>query len=255
MQTVIPKTSAALTSLLRADFKTQWRNRRSVVLLLLVPVIILISWKGLIAKVGGAFVLSTCITIGLTAIGLMGYSNAIARDRDKGVFQRLRVTPVPTWSIMGSRLIVQLILILIVTTAVFVVGSEFDEVNLTPAGYALTYLTAFVGGALYLSLGQMIVGLVKNAETVNSTTRLVYFVFIMVGMLGDVLLIGNNSKSAKDFANIIRWSPYGTVKAILAASMQPSNWSNDTSLALLASIGYAVAFSYLGIKNFRWNSQ
>ena len=255
MQTVIPKTSAALTSLLRADFKTQWRNRRSVVLLLLVPVIILISWKGLIAKVGGAFVLSTCITIGLTAIGLMGYSNAIARDRDKGVFQRLRVTPVPTWSIMGSRLIVQLILILIVTTAVFVVGSKYDEVNLTPAGYALTYLTAFVGGALYLSLGQMIVGLVKNAETVNSTTRLVYFVFIMVGMLGDVLLIGNNSKSAKDFANIIRWSPYGTVKAILAASMQPSNWSNDTSLALLASIGYAVAFSYLGIKNFRWNSQ
>ena len=68
MQTVIPKTSAALAALLRADLKTQWRNRRSVVLLLLVPVIILISWKGLIEKMGGAFALSTCITIGLTAI-------------------------------------------------------------------------------------------------------------------------------------------------------------------------------------------
>jgi ABC-2 type transport system permease protein len=255
MQTVIPKTSAALKSLLRADFKTQWRNRRSVVLLLLVPVIILISWKGLVEKVGGAFVLSTCITIGLTAIGLMGYSNAIARDRDKGVFQRLRVTPVPTWSIMGSRLIVQLILILIVTTAVFVVGSEYDKVNLSPVGYALAYLAAFVGGALYLSLGQMIVGLVKNAETVNSTTRLVYFVFIMVGMLGDVLLIGNTSKSAKDFANVIHWSPYGTVKTILAASMQPANWTTNTSLALLVSVAYAIVFAYLGIKNFRWNSQ
>ena len=254
MQTVIPKTSAALTSLLRADLKTQWRNRRSVVLLLLVPVLILIFWKGLIEKVGGAFVLSTCITIGLTAIGLMGYSNAIARDRDKGVFQRLRVTPVPTWSIMGSRLIVQLILILIVTTSVFVVGSEYDKVNLTPAGYALTYFAAFVGGALYLSLGQMIVGLVKNAETVNSTTRLVYFVFIMVGMLGDVLIIGNNSKSAKDFANIVHWSPYGTVKNILASSMQPANWDNTSTLALLATLGYAILFSYLGIKNFKWNT-
>ena len=188
METVIPKTSAALLSLLRADFKTQWRNRRSVVLLLLVPILILISWKGLIAKIGGAFVFSTCIGIGLMAIGLMGYSNSIARDRDKGVFQRLRVTPVPTWCIMGSRLVVQLFLILLVTTVVFLVGSEYDKVNLSPAGYALTYVSAFVGGALYLGLGQMIVGLVKNAETVNSTTRLVYFLFIMVGMVGGLLI-------------------------------------------------------------------
>jgi ABC-2 type transport system permease protein len=249
MQTVIPKTSAALASLLRADFKTQWRNRRSVMLLLLVPVIILISWKGLIAKMGGAFALSTCITIGLTAIGLMGYSNAIARDRDKGVFQRLRVTPVPTWSIMVSRLIVQLLMILLVTTFVFVVGNEYDKVTLSPAGYALTYLTAFVGGALYLGLGQMIVGLVKNAETVNSTTRLVYFVFIMVGMFGDLGVLGT------EFQKIIKWTPYGTVKAILAASMQPSSWDNQTSLALLVTIGYAVVFSFLGIKWFRWNTQ
>src|ERR1043166_4020296 len=119
METIIPKTSAALLSLLQADFKTQWRNRRSAILLLLVPVIILISWKGLVDRVGGPFVLSSCITIGLTAIGLMGYSNAIARDRDKGVFQRLRVTPVPTWCIMVSRLIVQIAMILLLTAVVF----------------------------------------------------------------------------------------------------------------------------------------
>lgn len=255
METVIPKTSAALGSLLRADFKTQWRNRRSVIMLVLIPAIILISWKGLIDKLnkmgqdGGAFAFSSCITIGLTAIGLMGYSTAIARDRDKGVFQRLRVTPVPTWSIMGSRLIVQLLMIFLITTCVFVIGSEFDKVTLSPAGYALTYLTALAGGALYLGLGQMIVGLVKNAETVNSTTRLVYFVFIMVGMLGDLLI------SNKDVKNIIQWSPYGTVRSILAASMRPSHWDNHASMALLATLGYAVVFSYLGIKNFKWNSQ
>jgi len=249
METVIPKTSAALLSLLRADLKTQWRNRRSVVLLLLVPVMILMSWKGLIPKVGGAFVLSTCISLGLISIGLMGYSNSIARDRDKGVFQRLRVTPVPTWCIMGSRLLVQLFLIILIATIVFIIGSEYDKVTLTPAGYALTYVCAFVGGALYLGLGQLIVGLVKNAETVNSTSRLVYFLFIMVGMVGG-LLIKN-----QDLVNIIEWSPYGTVKRILASSMEPSKWTNQTSLALLATFGYALLFSYLGIKNFKWNSQ
>src|SRR5690349_2776188 len=186
MKTTIPQSSAALTALLRTDLTTQWRNRRSVVLVLLVPIIILISWKPAVNKLGGSFVLSSCITIGLTAIGLMGYANAVARDRDKGVFQRLRITPIPTWTIMVSRLLVQLLMILIITTLVFVIGSNHDHIYLSMPGYAVSYFTALIGGALYLGLGQMIVGLVKNAETVNSTSRLVYFVFIMVGMFGDL---------------------------------------------------------------------
>jgi len=249
MQTIIPKSSTALAALLRFDFVTQWRNRRSVMLVLLVPVMILISWKGVVSKFGGAFVLSTCITIGLTAIGLMGYSISIARDRDKGVFQRLRVAPVPTWSIMVSRLLVQLAMILLVTIIVFGVGYKEDGILLTPAGYALGFLAALAGGAMYLGLGQMIVGLLKNAETVNSATRLVYFVFIMVGMFGDMGMMGEKFKTA------VQWSPYGTVKTILAASMQPAVWDAHASLALLATIGYAVVFSFLGIKWFKWNSR
>ncbi len=148
MQTIIPSSSDALRSLLRADFTTQWKNRRALILLLLVPVIILISWKGLVAKLGGAYVLATCITIGLNAIGLMGYANTIARDRDKGVFQRLRVAPVPTWSIMISRLTVQLSMIIIVTLLVFVSGYYFDKITIPFEGYALALLAAIVGGAV-----------------------------------------------------------------------------------------------------------
>src|SRR5215470_1381222 len=145
MQT-IPKTSAALSSLLRADLVTQWRNRRSFVLLLLVPVIILISWKGVIEKLGGPFALSSSITIGLVATGLMGYSNSVARDRDKGVFQRLRVAPVPSWAIMVSRLSVQLAMIILLTTVVFIAGNQIDKITLSASGYALTFLVAIVGG-------------------------------------------------------------------------------------------------------------
>ncbi len=249
METIIPKTSTALSALLRADYRTQWRNRRAVVLLLLVPTLILVSWKGIITQIGGPFALSSCITIGLTAIGLMGYSNAIARDRDKGVFQRLRVTPVPAWCIMASRLIVQLTMILLLTTVIFLVGANYDGVTLTPAGYALAFVISFIGGAVYLGLGQMIVGLVKNAETVNSTSRLVYFLFIFLGMFGDLGLLGDKLKG------MIHWTPYGTVKTILAASMQPSGWTAQTSLALLVTILYAIVFSFFGIKKFKWNTQ
>ena len=215
---------------------------------LLVPVIILISWKGLIAMFGGAFVLSISMTIGLTSIGLMGYATSIARDRDKGVFQRLRVAPVPTFFIMCSRLMVQLAMIILLATFVFIIGHNYDKITLSPGGYALTFITAFIGGALYLGLGQMIVGLVKSAETVNSTTRLVYIAFIMLGMFGEL------SSSWKKFKTVIHWSPFGTVKTILAASMEPSTWNSQSSLALVATVVYAFAFSFLGIKWFKWNT-
>lgn len=248
MQTIIPKSSDAFLSLIRADFTTQWRNRRSVIMSLLVPVIILISWKGIIDKVGGPFALSMAMTLGLTSIGIMGYSISVARDRDKGVFQRLRVTPVPTSFIMISRLMVQLGMILLLTAIVFIVGYKYDKISLAPVGYALTFLTAIIGGALYLGLGQMIVGLVKNAETVNSTSRLVYIALIMLGIFGELGMFGEQLKE------LVHWSPFGTVKTILAAGMAPSTWSSQTSMALLVTLLYALVFSFFGIKWFRWNS-
>src|SRR5882724_11610966 len=127
----IPSPSSVFTTLLRSDLRTQWRNRRASFLVVLLPLIILVSWKGLVDKLGGPFVMSNCITIGLTAIGLMGYANSIARDREKGVFQRLRVAPVSSWSIMFSRLTVQLAMILIVTLAVFFAGFYIDKISVS----------------------------------------------------------------------------------------------------------------------------
>ena len=250
METSIPTTANALKSLLRADFTTQWRNRRSVIMSLIVPIIILVSWKGLVTVFGGPFILANSIGIGLIASGLMGYTNAIARDRDKGIFQRLRVGPLQPWTIVASRLIVQLVLILMITTAVFVGGNYFDKITLSPVGYAVSYLTALVGGAVYLGLGQVIVGRTTNPETVNSTTRLVYVAFLMVGMFAEF-----GAKQWPEITDTLRWSPYGTVKSILAAGMEPSNWDNHASMALLVTVLYTLVFSVLGIKWFKWNTK
>ncbi|WP_299496851.1 ABC transporter permease [Mucilaginibacter sp.] len=249
METVIPKTSTVFITLLRADVATLFSNRRSVIISLLVPVIILISWKGMIPQMGGPFALSTAITIGLMAIGLMGYTISISRDRDKGIFQRLRVAPVPGWAIMASRISIQLVMIMILTLLVFIVGFEYDKITLSAQGYLLTFAVAILGGAVYLSLGQLIVGMIKNPETVNATTRLTYFLFIMVGMFGELGALGPQVKQG------VHWSPYGSVKLMLAASMEPVKWNNETTTTVLVSLGYVIIFAGIGIKNFKWNTK
>jgi len=248
MEIVIPKTSVVLKALLKADYITLWRNRRAVIMVLLVPMIIVFSWKGWVHDLGGAFVLANAITLGLIAIGLMGYTNSIARDRDKGVFQRLRVSPLPLWTIMASRLLVQLSLILLLTIVVFIAGYQFDQIKLSVGGYMFGLAVSVIGGAVYLGLGQAIVGRIQNPETVNSTVRLVYFAFIMIGMFGETGLI----KQIKTMAD---WTPYGTVSHIIAASLQPIVWDSKTTAYLFVTIGYTIVFATLGIKWFKWNTK
>jgi ABC-2 type transport system permease protein len=249
METTIPKTSTVFATLFRADMATLLSNRRSAVISLFVPMIILFTWKGLIKHIGGPTVLATAIAIGLIAIGLMGYTLSVAKDRDKGIFQRLRLAPVPTWVIMTSRISIQLMMIMVLTLVVFIVGYQYDGVALSAQGYVLTFFIAILGGAVYLSLGQLIVGLIKNFETINAVIRITYFVFIMLGMVGELMIQNKQLKEA------IRFSPYGSVKMMIAAGMEPAKWTNDTSIALLVSVGYIIVFAGVGISKFKWNTK
>ena len=143
----------------------------------------------------------------------------------------------------------QLTLILVLTLLVFVAGYKFDQVTMSASGYIAAFLASIIGGAVYLSLGQVIVGRIQNPETVNSTSRLIYFAFIIVGMFGQFDTFG------KSFKESVIWTPYGTVKDILAASLEPAKWSNHTTMALLVTIGYTIVFATLGIKWFKWSTR
>lgn len=242
-------TGTVFLSLLKADLITQWRNRRASIMVILLPIVIVLAWKSFIPRTGGAFVLSNAITLGLNAIGLMGYSNSIARDREKEIFQRLRVAPAPNWTIMGSRLTVQLVMITLMTAIVMVIGYQFDQIVLSPVGYLAGMLAAIAGGAVYLALGQAIVGRISNAETVNATSRLIYIAFIMVGMFGSL-------EQLTPFLNkAVKYTPYGTVKSIVSGAMTPSTWTSQTTLALLLTFGYTIVFAFLGIRWFKWSTK
>src|SRR6202022_4614329 len=66
--------------------------------------------------------LAIAVGLGIASVAILGYTTTVARDRETGVFQRLRVTPAPTWAIMGSRLAVQVLSIVAMTVVVLIVG-------------------------------------------------------------------------------------------------------------------------------------
>lgn len=248
IEQVTPSRAKIFKALLQADLRIQWRNRRASLMSILVPIIILISWGSIVASMGGPFVMSSCITIGLIAVGFMGYANTTARDREKGIFQRLRVTPAGTFEIMASRIVVQILQMAFMTVILFIAAYLIDHVVLSVGGYVVGLLASLVCGAVFLALGLAVVGLIRNAETVNSVSRFAYIALVIIGAIGELGVLGSAAK------NIVLWSPYGTVKVLLLAAMQPSTWSMTTTFALVVSLAYCVVFAALGIRWFKWST-
>jgi len=234
-------------SLLVADFTTQYRRGRAVFASYLVPIILLFAWRKAADKLGGAFVVTSSLSIGLISIGLFGYSVSLAQDRAKGIFQRLRVTPAPTWAIMISRLAVQLASIVTMTIVVLVGALLIDNVQVGVLPAIATVFSAVIGGVVFLSLGQAIVALVASVDAVNSVARFAYIALVVVGIIGSFGVLGDTGKT------IVEWSPYGTLQIMLQAALQASAWSRQIWEALFANLGYAIVFAAIGISYFRWN--
>jgi ABC-2 type transport system permease protein len=241
-----------MRALLEADLIVQIRNRRALLLSMVLPLVLLFGLSaGRRADIFGDPLsrVASCLTLGMTSIAVLGYSMTIARDRERGVFERLLVTPTPPWAIMLSRLIVQVIAMLTMAIVTLVVAGVFLGVSLSPQALGLTLLAVVFGSAVYLSVGQALVGLVRSADTVNAVGRLVYIPLFALGLLGHVDILGTTVET------IARWSPGGAVAGVLSASMHPSTWSSDTWWATLASVTYAVVFAGVGIRWFQWRPE
>lgn len=241
-----PQLENIFKTLLRADAIIQWKQRRALVMSLIIPIIFVISWKSLIPIIGAPSVLAICIAIGLPATGLMGYSQTIARDRERGVFQRLRTAPIPTWVIMTSRIIIQLGVIVLMTLVTYAVANWVDKITISVGSLLLVLLAALAGGLSFLALGQLVVALIKSSEAVNAAVRLIYFPLAIVGALGEVNLFGDVVKK------IVTWSPLGTTKTLLVAAMEPSTINSHIFWVLLVTLGYGIVFAGLGIRWFKW---
>src|ERR1700748_3025659 len=166
-----PPLGLVFSSLLRADFLVFLKNRRALIIGMVLPFFVLLSTSGNKAtdKFGGAqFVIGLAISYSLLSTALVGYALTVARDREKGVFQRLRVTPAPTWTIMTSRLAMQAVANLIIAIAVVIVGSLIHHISPSAGQYALVLLVSILAGAGVLSLAQAMVGLVRAADSAHA---------------------------------------------------------------------------------------
>lgn len=239
MNTVAPKISS-LKLLIQADFITQWRNRRSLIITFILPALILYLFKAEDHK------LPVAIATGLMVTGIMGFPNSIAREREKGIFQRLRITPIPSWMIFVSKLMVQFAMLFLLITILIILNTLLYHIKLPIISYLSIYTLSLISGILYLSIGQFIVSLISKAETINAVAIFTLIATVVLNGLSKSGVLGNT------FQSIWKWSPFATVQIILMDCMHQNSWNTHDAECLAITFIYILFFITIGIKKFKW---
>jgi len=247
-----PPLDLAMASLLRADAVVLLRSKVSTIVSILVPVVILVatSFGKSQTRLGSPdMIIGLALTLGLITSSLLGYSLTLAHDRDTGVFQRLRVTPAPTWMIMTSRLSVQAAANLVGSVIVVNVGAILHGLTLSVGQYLLVFAVSVLGGAVFLAIGQALAAVVKSTNAVNAVSRILFIILVLLGLLGGTGLLGDTIKS------ISGWSPVGALMTLFSDVLSHSPWLDQDTYSVLACVGYIVVFAFVGIRWFRWDTR
>jgi ABC-2 type transport system permease protein len=228
------------------------KNKMRMILSLLLPLIILSSTSSAKATKsfgGSAFILGLAITAGIAGTAIMGYAPMVARDRENGVFQRLRVSPAPIGAVMASRLAVQMVSNFVIALVVLVLGVDIHHLSLSAGDYAWVLLVSILASAVFLAVAQALVGLVKSADTVQAFGRLLYIGLVMLGIFGASGGLGHF------WDTVSTWTPVGALMTVFAGVVGGGTFDTHDWLALLACGGYVVGLSALGIYWFRFDAQ
>src|SRR2546429_2062715 len=235
-----PTLSGILRALLGADLTVQLRNGRALLLTFFPPLAVFygLSTAKRSAQLGGPIVnVALALTLGIALIAILGYTASVARDRELGVFQRLRVTPAPTWTIMVSRLAVQILSMLAMSVVVLVAAAVVGNERLDPPAYLLTLAMVIFISAVFLGVGQAFVGLIKSVDTVNAVGRLSFLPLVALGLFAHSTIFGTT------FETIARWSPGGAVATLLAWAPSPPATGADTRWGTPSRARYTNGFA------------
>ena len=186
------------------------------------------------------------LTITLLGGACLGLPTALVAERERGVWRRYRLLPVPTVSLVAGTLLARLV---IVATAVLLQIFVARVIYGTPLPlHPLTGLVAFLFVAYaFLGLGLLVAALANDVPAVQALGQCLFLPMILIGGVGIPL------------AALPAWAQQAAgfmpgryaVDVLQRAFTGPEGWAGFSLLALVV-IGTAAGIA--GTRLFRWDA-
>jgi ABC-2 type transport system permease protein len=112
-----------------------------------------------------SFLVPGVVAMALMTNGIYGVSGTFVTYRQRGVLRRLKATPMPLPSFVGSRVLVHLFLALIQAALVIAVGVVLFSVHMAPGPTLVKMgILSLIGSGSFVTIGFFVAAVAKNVE-------------------------------------------------------------------------------------------
>jgi ABC-2 type transport system permease protein len=248
-----PKTvpGAAFGKLVANEARLAWRQPSGLAAGVGIPVVLVVIFGKLTkfqqpqASLGGLTEFDVLVPVlavfAITLLAVWGLPVPLASYREQGILRRLQTTPVPPSWLLAAQLVVQSGIAAAGLATVFVVSHVAFGAPENPGGLASASVLAVAG---LFPLGLAIAALAPTSGAASVIGRVAFFpLMFFAGLwLPRPLMPG----VLRDISNC---TPVGAAVEILQDSMRGQF---PPAAPLLVLAGYAVVFSLLARRFFRW---
>jgi len=230
------------------SLKLNFRSGRAIAYGYVMPVIFLLGF-GSIFRAGDPRLLGQMgqiLTITILGGCCMGMPTALVAERERGIWRRYQLLPVPVNSLLVSVLAVRLILVgtaglIQLALARWIYGTPLPAHPLSFLVAFLTVLTAFLG------LGLIITALARDVPSVQALGQCIFLPMILIGGVGVPLTV------LPDWAQIVAaFMPGRYAVELLQSAIDPSGSLAQVNFSILALVVIAVAAFIAGLRLQRW---
>ena len=235
----------------RYDQRVFWRVPQAAFFTLLMPVMMLVIFGAL--NGGQLDDLHTAykryLLVGLTVFSVVGaaYGNLAARitwRRESGIYQRLRTTPVPAWSLLAAQVAGAVTITAITLTVMLAVSAAFFDIAM-PTNWPLFLLIVVAGTACFASLGAAMSTFVTSVEAVDPV---IWATMLPLTFISGIFQYIDNSSFLAKVAGLF------PMRHLVLANIQAFGIQNDGQLAthLGVTAAWMVGGLVVAIRRFRW---
>lgn len=239
----------ALLEHLRLSLRLHFRNRMALLYGYLFPLIFLVAFWVLYRheKVPLLRHMGELLTVAVLGGACFGLPTTLVSERERGVWRRYRLTPVPTWAIVTSTVLARYVIVLtaglLQLGLALAIGMTFPE-----HPFALWVAFTFVAFA-FIGLGLVIATLADNVPAVQALGQCIFLPMLIIGGV------------AVQLASLPLWAQHVSaffpgryaVEAIQAGVNGAGLAGARFSLLALGLVGFAGCLA--GAKLFRWDAQ
>ena len=223
---------------LRAEQRLFWRNREAAFFTFFLPVIFFLVFgsiygNSVITKEhlrAAPFLEAGMIGYGVASTAFAGLAITMVIRRESGVLKRIRATPLPPWTYVGSVLVSTFITFLVEAVLLIVLGRLLFSVAFPTRPLSLL-LVLVIGAGAFAAMGLGLTGFVRSAEGSSAVVNFVYLPMAIISgtfftpkeypgflrAIADVLPLTYFTKLTRDV--MVRhhhiWSEAGSISVVL----------------------------------------